>query len=95
MHEFEEVKQYINETVRKELAPTRVLRVHVNEGLTSFEEEPAYRINVIFDGDLPGGKKTGNLNLALQQHLWAIKDQHFPIVRYIRAENEEKLLAPR
>ena len=94
MHAFEEVKQQINELVRKELAPAQILRVHVNEGLTSFEEEPAYRIDVIFDGDRPGGGKTGYLNLALQQHLWKIKDDHFPIVRCIRVENEAKYHAP-
>ena len=95
MHEFEEVKRYINETVRKELAPTRIVRVHIHEGLTSFGEDPAYRIGVIFDGDLPDGRKSGNLQLAIEQHLWKIKDERYPIVTLIRVENEAKHYAPR
>ena len=94
MHAFEEVKQQINELVRKELAPAQILRVHVNEGLTSFEEEPAYRIDVIFDGERPDGGKTGQLQLMLDQHLWKIKDEHYPIVTLVRVENEAKRHAP-
>ena len=95
MNEFAEVEKYINETARKELAPTKVVRIHMREGLTSFQEEPAYHIDIIFDGDLPGGKRTGSLHLALFDHLWKIKDNHFPVVRYIRVENEAKHHAPR
>ena len=95
MHEFAEVEKYINETARKELAPTKVVRIHMREGLTSFQEEPAYHIDIIFDGDLPGGKRTSSLRTALSKHLWEIKDNHFPNVRYIRAENEAKYHASR
>ena len=95
MNEFAEVEKYINETARKLLAPTEVVRIHIREGLTSFDEEPAYHIDIIFDGDLPGGKKTGSLRLALSKRLWEIKDNHFPNVRYIRVENEAKYHAPR
>ena len=95
MNEFAEVEKYINETARKELAPTEIVRVHINEGLTSFGEEPAYRIDVIFDGDLPDGKKSGYLQLAIEQHLWKIKDEHYPIVTLIRVENEAKHHAPK
>ena len=94
MADFEEVKQYINETVRKELAPTKIVRVHINEGLTSFGEDPAYRIDVIFDGDLPDGRKSGDLQLALDEHLWKIKDEHYPLVTLIRLENEAQYHAP-
>ena len=90
MHEFEEVKQHIDEIVRRELDSTRIVRIHIHEGLTSFDEAPAYHIGIIFDGDLPGGKKTSSLNSALQKHLWEIKDDHFPIPTYIRVENEAK-----
>ena len=95
MHEFAEVERYINETARKLLAPTEVVRIHMREGLTSFDEEPAYHIDIIFDGDQPGGKNTASLHLALFKHLWEIKDSHFPDVRYIRVENEAKHHAPR
>ena len=95
MTAFEEVKQYINETVRKELAPTRIAKVNIREGLTSFEEDPAYHIDVIIDGDLPDGKSMGLLDLALFKHLWEIKDEHFPIVHYIGVEEEAEYYAPR
>ena len=94
MHEFAEVQQHINKIARKELAPIEVVRIHMREGLTSFDEEPAYHIDIIYDGDRPGGK-IGYLNLAIQEHLWKVKDLHFPVVRYIRVENEGKYHAHR
>ena len=89
MYEFAEVEKQINEIAREKLAPIKVVRIHMREGLTSFQEEPAYYIDIIFDGDgRPGGKRTNSLHTALFDYLWKIKDDHFPVVRYINVENE-------
>ena len=96
MNEFAEVEKRINELAREKLAPLKVVRIHMREGLTSFQEEPAYHIDIFFDGDgRPGGKRTNSLHTALFDHLWKIKDDHFPVVTYIKVGDEDKHHEPR
>lgn len=91
-----EVEQYINETIRKELAPnTRVVKVNMRKGVTSSDGSPAYRIDIIYEGDRPVAEKFGNMMLAISDHLWEIEDEHFPVYSLFRPENEAFRYAPR
>ena len=89
MANFHEVKKYVTKTVKKELAPTRIVKINMRESVTSSDGEPAYQIDIVFDGDRPDARKMGNLRLAVKDHLWEIRDGHYPMFSILRPEDEE------
>ena len=95
MADFQQVKRYIDKTVKKELAPTRIVKINMREGVAGAENDPAYRIDIIFDGDQPDTRKMTNLYLAVNTHLWEIKDEHTVMFSILRPEDEEWYYGPR
>ena len=94
MADFEEVKKFVTDTVKKELAPTRIVKVNMREGINSSDGEPSYRIDIVFDGDKIDARKFGNVLLAVDAHFWEIKEEHVPVYSFLKPEDEEWYYAP-
>ena len=95
MSNFQAVKRFVTKTAKKELAPTRVVKINMREGVTSSDGEPAYRIDIIFDGERIDAERLGNMSRAIKAHFWAIKEEHTPVYSFLRPEDEEWFYAPR
>lgn len=95
MSHFNEVQQYVTRTVKKELAPTRIVKVNMREGRSGLDGEPMYEIDIIFEGEKIDARKFGNLMLTVREHLWNAGDKHFPYFNFLGPEDEARFYASR
>ena len=85
----EDIKEYLVKTIKKELAPTHIVKINMWEDVVGPEDEPAYRVDIVFDGERPGAKKMGSLYQTVYAHFWDIKEEHTPMFYILRPEDEE------
>ena len=83
-----EVERYVTETAKRELAPTRVVNVNMQEDVSGVDGGPLYRISIIYEGDRPQAKKLGKMMRAITHHFWEIEDEHSALFRFFRPESE-------
>ena len=95
MADFQQVKRWVTRTAKKELVPIRVVKVNMREGETSIDREPAYRIDIVFEGDRLDPRKVSNMLLAIKAHFWDIKEARVPMYGFLKPEDEESYYAPR
>ena len=95
MSDIKKVQKYITTLARKQLAPTRVIKVNMSEDHGGLDGEPRYVIDIIFDGEQLDGRKLNEMMLAVWQHLWKIDDGHTPFFSFLRPEDEAEHYAPR
>ena len=67
----------------------------MEEGERSTDGGPLYRIDIIFDGDRPDGKRFGNLIFAVNEHFRKIRDEHLPRFKLLTPEDAADYYASR
>ena len=85
----QDIKEYLIETIKKELAPMHIVKINMREWVVGPEDDPTYEVDIVFDGEVPEVRKFTNLQLAVDEHFWDIKEEHRVIFSILRPEDEE------
>ena len=94
MPNFSTIRKHVNDTVKKELAPTSVVKIKMKEDESGYDGSPLYRIDVIFKGERPRPEKVSSLLLNVRKYLWEIDDNRFPLFTYLTPEDAKDYYEP-
>ena len=86
---FKAVQRYVTNAVKQVFAPTRVVKINMREGKASSDGRPIYRIDIIYDGNLPEPSKFTDMVMAMRQHFWEIEEERDPYFSFLTPADEE------
>lgn len=78
-------KKFLTDAVKKELAPTRIIKINMREGESAYDGRPLCRIDVVVhEEDDIDTQKGMNLSLRVQNYFWDMKEEHFPLFTFLK-----------
>ena len=77
------IKEFVTKTVKRELAPARIVGVNTREDVCFYDGELLYRIDVVIDGDNPEPRKSLNLINLVHEYFWDNGDERCPLFTFL------------
>ncbi|MCY4047630.1 MAG: hypothetical protein OXF42_05965 [Candidatus Dadabacteria bacterium] len=88
------VEKFVNKVVKKELAPTSIVKINMREDESGYDGKPLYRIDIIFDGNRPHPEQVSNMLISVGDYLWDIDDERFPLFTFLTPEDAKDYYDP-
>ncbi|MCY4042729.1 MAG: ankyrin repeat domain-containing protein [Candidatus Dadabacteria bacterium] len=80
----------VSAIVKEELKSTRVSKVNIREDESSYDSEPLYRIEIIFEGKRLNPDNVNKMLLRVRDCLLDIDDERFPLITFVSDTGKRK-----